>query len=128
MRIKLLVGVVFVLLLGFMFLQLFGPNTGVILGPQTTFITKPLASDGLPDYAAAQLERDSAGVTTENNGAVLFWQAVGPAEMTPYQFTLLCEKLGISEAKSPKYLVDVSGSALDARISEWLKTDKQNQK
>jgi hypothetical protein len=39
----------------------------------------PLREDGYVDYVAALNEHCSKRVTPENNGAVLFWQAMGPA-------------------------------------------------
>ncbi|MGL6074498.1 MAG: hypothetical protein ACRC8S_10090 [Fimbriiglobus sp.] len=43
-----------------------------------TFITGPLDADGYIDFETALNERLSAGVTPENNAAVLLWQAIGP--------------------------------------------------
>ena len=53
----------------------------VKISKETTYITEPLRPDGYPDYVAALNQRFSAGVTPENNSAVLFWKALGPAEI-----------------------------------------------
>ncbi len=70
----------------FVFLLLFGLwvyygspwyTPAVIVSPETTYVTEPLAADGLPDYVAAVNRHFSQGVTPENNAAVLWWRAVG---------------------------------------------------
>jgi hypothetical protein len=53
----------------------------ITISKETTFITEPLRKDGYVDYVAALDEKCREGVTPENNAAVLFWQAVGPAEL-----------------------------------------------
>jgi hypothetical protein len=57
------------------------PHVLLTITKETTFVTAPLRSDGYVDYAAALNERWRKGVTPEINSAVLFWQAVGPAEI-----------------------------------------------
>lgn len=49
------------------------------LSKETTGIVAPLRPDGSPDYIGALNERCSKGVTSENNGFVLFLQVVGTA-------------------------------------------------
>jgi hypothetical protein len=58
------------------------PHVLVTISKETTFVTGPLRSDGYVDYAGALNESWRQGVTPEINSAVLFWQAVGPAEIT----------------------------------------------
>jgi hypothetical protein len=55
------------------------PGVLVTISKETTYITEPLRSDGYPDYIAALDQRFHRGVTPENNAAVLFWKAMGPA-------------------------------------------------
>ncbi len=57
------------------------PRVLVTISKETTYITGPLRKDGYPDYIAALNERFKKVVTAENNSAVLFWQAMGPAEI-----------------------------------------------
>ena len=57
------------------------PHVLVTISEETTRITEPLREDGYVDYVAALNELSGRDVTPENNAAVLFWQAVGPAEM-----------------------------------------------
>jgi hypothetical protein len=57
------------------------PRILVTISKETTCITEPLHPDGYPDYVAALNQRMSKGVTPENNAAVPFWQAMGPAEI-----------------------------------------------
>lgn len=46
---------------------------------EVTRVTKHRREDGLPDYAAAINDHFGKGVTPEENGAVLYYQAIGPA-------------------------------------------------
>ena len=55
------------------------PRVLVTLSKETTRITEPLRNDGYVDYVAALDQQSHSGVPTENNSAVLFWRAVGPA-------------------------------------------------
>lgn len=53
----------------------------VIVSPETTYVTEPLAADGLPDYVAAVNRHFGRGVTPENNAAVLLLEALGPQSL-----------------------------------------------
>lgn len=68
----------------------------ITISKETTFITEPLDADGYPDYVAAMNRHCSRGVTPENNAAVLFWKAVGPAEIEPERRGKYFEMLGIA--------------------------------
>ncbi len=48
------------------------------IATDTTFITEPLTKKGLVDYDKAANQRNSIGVTAENNSSVLMLQAMGP--------------------------------------------------
>ncbi len=50
----------------------------IAIAKDTTGITEPLRPDGYPDYYPAINQRCTAGVTPENNAAVLCWKAFGP--------------------------------------------------
>jgi hypothetical protein len=94
-----LAGVIFLLACLFFF-QLFGPNAPIIVSRETTYITEPLGPDGLPDYEAYVLERRSAGVTPENNAAVLLWQALFPGELEEKDYAAVATALGIERIPS----------------------------
>jgi hypothetical protein len=68
----------------------------VTIGKDTTYITSPLRPDGYVDYVAALNERASRGVTPENNAAVLFRQAMGPARIRVKDRAEYFKMLGIS--------------------------------
>ena len=76
---------------------------------ETTYLTKPLQADGYPDYAAAMNERISAGVTPENNAAVLFWQAVGPNAIPKWSRQRFFQQVGIPQPpETGEYFVELS--------------------
>lgn len=64
------------------------------VSPETTFITEPLAADGLPDYALAWLNLGGRGVDPDDNAAVPFWEALGPGEITLRERALLYTAIG----------------------------------
>ena len=57
------------------------PRSPITVSKATTHILGPLDDQGYVDYLAALNQIQSKGVTVENNAAVLFWQAVGPAKI-----------------------------------------------
>lgn len=59
------------------FIYLSEPSRQIAIGPETTYLTGPLTDDGYVDYIAAINERQSEGVTPENNAVVLLVQAYG---------------------------------------------------
>lgn len=65
------------------------------IGPETTFVNGPLTADGRIDYEAALYERMSAGVTPDNNAAVLIDRAFGPAVISSPLRVRYFERLGI---------------------------------
>ena len=79
------------------------------ISKQTTYLTKPLRADGYPDYAAAMNRRNSAGVTPENNAAVLFWQAVGPNAIPKWSRQRFFQQVGIPQPpETGEYFVELS--------------------
>lgn len=50
----------------------------ITVSKETTYFTAPLCEDGSLDCSALLNKICSEGVTTENNSAVLIWQALGP--------------------------------------------------
>ncbi len=53
------------------------PKPKITISKETTYITEPVRADGYVDYQAALNSRLNAGVTPENNAAVLMLKAVG---------------------------------------------------
>lgn len=83
LRLLLICGLLFVGLIAFWALMNFtgGPRADkplVRVSPETTAITEPLDENCDPDYVEFLNRRQSAGVTPENNAAVLILQAIGP--------------------------------------------------
>jgi hypothetical protein len=68
----------------------------ITISKETTYITEPLRPDGLPDYVAALNQHCSRGVTSENNAAVPFWQAMGPKEIDSERREKYFQMLGIA--------------------------------
>ncbi|HMO85420.1 MAG TPA: hypothetical protein PKC18_10925, partial [Lacipirellulaceae bacterium] len=113
--------------LGLAALLAFSFDFNVAAGPQTTVITAPLAEDGLPNYAQAIVERQREGVTEENNGARLFWQAIGQEDVSPEDFALLCREIGVAIDPTAPTLTDVRGTATMQRVDDWL-ADERNRR
>lgn len=95
-------------------------STPVRVSKATTRITSPLAEDGLPNYVTALLDKEREGVTLENNGAVLFWQAVGPGKRYHKYFRAICDELKIEPDSARKTLVNVDDDEIASRLAEWL--------
>ena len=51
------------------------------LSPSTTWITEPLAADGLPDYFQAVMDREPRGIPPETNAAAAVWEVI-PSELS----------------------------------------------
>lgn len=75
--------------------QLFGPPPPVPVSRETTYITEPLADDGLPNYVLAVINEQRRGVTPENNAAVLLWQSIGDTTGDAALFQKRCEAIGL---------------------------------
>jgi hypothetical protein len=73
------------------------PKRGFTIGPDTTRITGPVKPDGTIDYVAAWRERTGAGVTPENNAAVLMVRALGPNLWRPEVRDKVLDALGLSD-------------------------------
>lgn len=84
-------------------------RTKFMLAKETTSIAEPLTKEGYPDYPRALNEMFSAGITTENNANVLFWQAYGPhpeGESMPAEFF---EMMGMdAPAEDGRYFADIA--------------------
>lgn len=76
------------------------------VGPRTTFLEGSVQPDGTFDFESALHQKSSAGITPENNAAVLLEQACGRAEMPLDLRRRYYQYLGMAEPlASGKYLV-----------------------
>ncbi len=67
----------------------------IAVGKETTRVTGPVRDDGYIDFLAALNALASAGVTHENNAAVLLAQAIDPASIDAGQRALFYKMLGV---------------------------------
>lgn len=99
-----LAGTLVILALAFVY-QLFGPNAPIISSPQTTYITEPLAADGLPDYEKHLLELYRRNVAPEENAAVLIFQASWPANSSTPLSAAIAQELKIKTMPAPQKML-----------------------
>ncbi|TWT85474.1 hypothetical protein Pla123a_02810 [Posidoniimonas polymericola] len=76
--------------------QLAPISTPIVVSRETTYLTEPLAEDGLPDYSGALLAELREGVTPENNGGIQYLQAMWPAGLEPEDQQVICDELGMA--------------------------------
>lgn len=74
---------------------LFGPEPPIRVARETTFVTEPLAPDGLPDYKAAFLAHLGPAPPPEENAAAGLLQVVWPLGMDAADLPAVCMALGI---------------------------------
>ena len=98
---------------------LLAPIRRIKIAPETTAATEPLADDGYPDYLAALNQHCAEGVKPETNAAVLFWEALGPAGITPKHRKAYFAMLGIAPLpEEGEYLT---------RLQEYLQSRRGQQ-
>jgi hypothetical protein len=99
MRRRWIIGLIaFAVLLAVGFWVVFGnpfASGEILISRETTRITEPLDDEGHVDYVAALNQRYGAGVTPENNAAVLIVEALGPSPNGDPLPASLFEQLGI---------------------------------
>ncbi len=100
--------------------QLFWFSPEIVVSKETTWLTEPLADDGLPDYAAYLLEQGREGVTPENNGAVPFLRAMWPAGLEPRWQRPLCAHLGMEVPAVDGMRGPSEDKSLEERVLAWL--------
>ena len=71
------------------------PQAKVTISKETTYITEPFGADGFPDYIRYLDEKIKAGVTPENNAAVVLVQTLGAPEVSEKNRDELFKRLGI---------------------------------
>ena len=87
-----------VVLLAMIVWGLFGPEPPITVSRETTFLTEPLAADGLPDYGAAVLASLGPAPAPEDNAAVELLQVMWPLEIDAADLPAVCTALGIPHA------------------------------
>ncbi|BBO30438.1 hypothetical protein [Lacipirellula parvula] len=92
------------------------------LDRETTFITNPLAEDDLPNYAQAIIDRQAKGVTEDNNGAIIFWQAMGPSGVSDDDFQRICGALRIDPQTCQPRFDGPRTELFEQRLVEWLQS------
>jgi hypothetical protein len=122
------------LLLGTLAWGLFGPESPIRVSRETTYVTAPLAADGLPDYEAAWLASFGPAPPPEENAAVLLLQTCWPLGMEAADLPAVCKALGIPDTPPAEPLVldpqkDAAAGIADAMLEvaggEWPWTTKE---
>lgn len=85
------------LLLGPLAWGFFGPEPQIVVSRKTTFLTSPLAADGLPDYEAALLASFGPAPPPEENAAALLLETCWPFGIDGAHLPVICKALGISD-------------------------------
>ncbi len=96
------------------------PAPAIVVSRETTWLTEPLADDGLPDYAGYLLARAREGVTAETNGAVPFLRAMWPAGLEPgEQQRVVCEEVGMEVPGDVGMGSPLGDKRLEESLREW---------
>ena len=80
-------------LIAFAIFQAIRPPEALVVSPSTTIVMEPLRPDGTPDYGKFVLSKWREGVTPENNGAVPFWKAFWPSDLSPEKQAVIQREL-----------------------------------
>ena len=102
---RIAVGVV-VLFVATLLWGLFGPETPIRVARETTFLTAPLAADGLPDYEAGLLAMAGPAPAPEDNAAVELLQVMWPLGIDATDLPAVCKALGIPDTPPADPLVE----------------------
>ena len=102
---RIAVGVV-VLFVATLLWGLFGPETPIRVARETTFLTAPLAADGLPDYEAGLLAMAGPAPAPEGNAAVELLQVMWPLGIDATDLPAVCKALGIPDTPPADPLVE----------------------
>lgn len=95
-----------VLLVATLLWGLFGPEPPIRVARETTFLTAPLAADGLPDYEAALLAMAGPAPAPEDNAAVELLQVMWPLGIDATDLPAVCKALGIPDTPPADPLVE----------------------
>jgi hypothetical protein len=120
-------------LLALMVWGLFGPEPPITVSRETTYLTEPLAADGLPDYEAALLASYGPTPPPDDNAAALLLQTCWPFGIDAAHLPVICKALGMPDTPPPEVLVldpakdaaaGIDAAMLDA-AGEWPWTTKE---
>jgi hypothetical protein len=98
------------------------PHAWITIGKATTYVTGPVLEDGYIDYMAALNALASAGVTAENNAAVLLAQAIDPASIDAGQRERFYKILGVEPPKKADGLFSDSAAFLTNQGDKFAET------
>lgn len=102
-----------------------GPQKYIAISKETTYFTEPLDDRGYVNYLAAinkLLKPD--GLTRENNGYVLLWQALGHAEGNAEWVQEMAEELGVEPLPiEGDYIVNIGQYAQRKKVAMGENTD-----
>ncbi|MCO6044988.1 hypothetical protein NG895_13845 [Aeoliella sp. ICT_H6.2] len=119
-------GIAFGLFMAWFSWQLWWPAGPIRVSPETTFITAPLADDGLPNYSEYVLDQMREGVTPANNGAIPFIQAMWPAGLWgDDEKHLVCDELGMEVPSEAGLDSPYSNRQLMTELYEWCGGDPE---
>jgi hypothetical protein len=125
---------VFAVLVATLLWGLFGPEQPIRVARETTYLTAPLAADGLPDYEAAWLATLGPAPPPEENAAVLLLQTCWPLlENGATDLPAVCKALGIPNVPPAESLVlypprDPASGVTDAMLEtaeQWPWTTEE---
>lgn len=125
---------VFAVLVATLLWGLFGPEPPIRVARETTYLTAPLAADGLPDYEAAWLATLGPAPPPEENAAVLLLQTCWPLlENGATDLPAVCRALGIPDVPPAESLVlypprDPASGVTDAMLEtaeQWPWTTEE---
>jgi hypothetical protein len=118
---RIAVGVV-VLFVATLLWGLFGPEPPIRVARETTFLTAPLATDGLPDYEAGLLAMAGPAPAPEDNAAAELLQVLWPLGIDARNLPAVCKALGIPDTPPADPLVaptdDPAGKVSDDVFTE----------
>ncbi len=81
--------------IAFLLWGLFGPEPAIRVSRETTYLTEPLAADGLPDYCEALLAMAGPAPPPEENAAAALLQVCWPMGIDDADLPAVCAALGI---------------------------------
>lgn len=115
-----------VFVIGIIVVQAVGPNPPIEIGPETTVISEPLGEYGLPNYAKYLVDRSAKGVTSENNAAVLYWQAMWPGELQAPEQQAIVDALGMDWPNPDESLQQFYSPETTRLFNEWILSKASN--
>jgi hypothetical protein len=118
--------------IAFLLWGLFGPEPAIRVSRETTFLTEPLAADGLPDFHGAVLAMEGPAPPPEDNAAAELLQVLWPCGVDDADLPVVCRAMGIpddppSNRLRPPYedaSAQITRDAFDAGLERpWISPD-----